>query len=52
MRSIWRKARNIDRVMKELKDDMNEYEAIKGYHMESVQIEKYTMRYFRVMCSF
>ena len=32
-----------------LKDGMDEYELIKGYHVRSYEIEKETMRYMRVM---
>ena len=32
-----------------LKDGMDEYELIKGYHVRSDEIEKETMRYMRVM---
>ena len=32
-----------------MKDDMNEYDVIKGYHLESDEIEKETIRYLRVM---
>ena len=32
-----------------LKDDMDENELIKGYHVRSDEIEKETMRYMRVM---
>ena len=32
-----------------LKDCMDEYEIIKGYHVRSDEIEKETMRYMRVM---
>ena len=32
-----------------LKDDMDEYERIKGYHVRSDEIEKETIRYMRVM---
>ena len=34
-----------------LKDGMDEYELIKGYHVRSDEIEKETMRYMRVMCT-
>ena len=36
-------------VVRDLKDDMEEYEMIKGYYMRSEKIEKETMRYLRVM---
>ena len=32
-----------------LKDGMDEYELIKGYHVRSDEIEKETMKYMRVM---
>ena len=32
-----------------LKDDMDEYELMKGYHVRSDEIENETMRYMRVM---
>ena len=33
----------------DLKDGMDEYEIIKGYHVRSDEIEKITMRYMTVM---
>ena len=31
-----------------MKDGMHEYDVIKGYQLESAEIEKETMRFFRV----
>ena len=42
-RGRWRGA------VRDLKDGMEEYEMIKGYHVRSEKIEKETMRYLRVM---
>ena len=36
-------------VVRDLKNGMEEYEMIKGYHVRSGKIEKETMRYPRVM---
>ena len=33
----------------QLKDDMHEYNVIKGYYLESDEIENETMKYFIVM---
>ena len=37
------------RTVRYLKDGMDEYELIKGYHVRSDEIEKETMRYMKVM---
>ena len=39
----------MERGCRYLKDGMDEYELIKGYHVRSDEIEKETMRYMRVM---
>ena len=39
----------MERGCKCLKDGMEEYEMIKGYHVRSEKLEKETMRYLRVM---
>ena len=36
-------------TIEKLKDDMCEYEVIKGYHVDNDEIEKETMRYLRIM---
>ena len=46
-----RHGQELDRLrgtLKILKNGMCEFEVIKGYHVESDEIEKETMRYFRV----
>ena len=42
-RGRWRGA------VRDLKDGMDEYEIIKGYHFRSDKIQKETIRYLRVM---
>ena len=38
--------RCVSTTIERLKDGMREYEITKGYHVESDEIEKETMRYF------
>ena len=50
----WRRKRKMERgcnlvSVRDLKDGMEEYEMIKGYHVRSEKNEKETMRYLRVM---
>ena len=45
MHFIWKRWRG---TVRELKDGIEEYEIIKGYHVRSEKIESETMRYLRV----